>query len=69
MPLEVRNFGTVDEDVLSGLRGSVVLLDLDLDDVRRVLDDFRDVGTVAGTDFTKDTLVNPDDTTDEPVTL
>lgn len=69
MPLEVRNFGAVDEDVLSGLRGCVILLDLDLDDVRRVLDDFGDVGTVARTDFTKDTLVDPDDTSDEPVTL
>ncbi len=40
VPLEVRYVGTVDEDVLSCSGLCVVLLDLNLDDFRRVLNDF-----------------------------
>ena len=69
MPLEVRDLRDVDEDVLSGTSLGLLLLDLDLDDVRRVLDDLGDVGTVAGADLTKDTLRDPNDTANKPVAL
>lgn len=69
MPLEVRDLGAVDEDVLSSPSGGLLLLDLDLHDARRVLYDLGDVGDVARADFTENTLVDPDDTPDDPVTL
>ena len=69
MPLEVGDFGAAQEDVLASLGGGLLLLDLNLHDHRWVLDDLRNVGTVARADFTEDTLVDPDDTADEPVAL
>ena len=69
MPLEVGDFGAAQEDVLASLGRGPLLLDLNLHDHRWVLNDLGDVGTVAGAHFTEDTLVDPDDTTDEPVAL
>ena len=69
MPLEVGDLRAAQEDVLAGLGGRLLLLDLELHDVRRVLDDLGDVGAVAGADLTKDTLVNPDNTADKPIPL
>ena len=69
MPLEVGDFGTAQEDVLASLGAGLLLLDLNLHDHRGVLDDLGDVGAVAGADFTEDTLVDPDNTADEPVAL
>ena len=69
MPLEVRDLGAAQENVLAGASDRLLLLDLNLHDVRRVLDDLGDVGAVAGAHFTEDTLVDPDNTTDEPVAL
>ena len=69
MPLEVRDFGAAQEDVLASLGGGLLLLDLELHDHRWVLNDFGNVGTVARADLTKDTLVDPDNTADKPVAL
>ena len=69
MPLEVRDLRAAQEDVLASLSRRLLLLDLDLHDVRRVLDDLGDVGTVARADLAQDTLRDPDDTADEPVAL
>ena len=69
MPLEVRNLRAAEEDVLASLSRRLLLLDLDLHDVRRVLNDLGDVSAVARAHFTEDTLVDPDDTTDKPVAL
>ena len=69
MPLEVGDLGAAQEDVLASLSGRLLLLDLDLHDLRRVLDDLGDVGAVARADFAQNTLGDPDDTTDEPVAL
>ena len=69
MPLEVGDLRAAQEDVLASLSRRLLLLDLDLHDVRRVLDDLGDIRAVARADLTKDTLVNPDHPTDEPVTL
>ena len=69
MPLEVGDFGAAQEDVLASLGRSPLLLDLKLNDHRWVLNDLGDVGAVTGADFTEDTLVDPDNTADEPVAL
>lgn len=69
MPLEVGNLRAGQEDVLTGPGGGLLLLDLEFHDLGRVLDDLGDVGPVAGSDFTKDTLINPDNTTNKPVAL
>ena len=69
MPLEVRDLGAREEDVLAGLGSRLLFLDLELEDIRRVLDDLVDVGPVTRADFAKDTLEDPDDTADEPVAL
>jgi hypothetical protein len=69
VPLEVRDLRTADEDVLSCTGFSLFLLDLKLHDVRRVLNDFGNIGVVAGADFTEDTLKDPNDTTDKPIFL
>lgn len=69
MPLEVGNFRAAQEDVLAGTRGRLLLLDLNLHDVRGVLDNLGNVGAVARADLTKDTLVDPDNTANEPVAL
>ena len=47
----------------------MVFLDLNFDDVGRVLDDFGDVGPVAGADFAEDAFRDPDDASNEPVFL
>jgi hypothetical protein len=69
VPLEVRDLRHVDEDVLASPRRRLLLLDLDLDDVGRVLDDFGDVGAVAGANLAQNTFTDPDDTADNPVAL
>ena len=69
MPLEVGDLRAAQEDVLAGTGGRLLLLNLDLHDVRRVLDDLRDVRAVAGANLAENTLVDPDNTTDKPVTL
>ena len=69
MPLEVRDLRAADENVLASAGSRLLLLDLELHDVRRVLDDLGNVGAVAGADLTENTLVDPNHTADEPVTL
>ena len=39
MPLEIGNLGAVEENVLAGTSDSLLLFDLELDDIGRVLDD------------------------------
>lgn len=56
MILPQRHLGAAKEDVLSGSRLRVFLLDLDLADVARMLDDLRDVGLVASSQLTSDPL-------------
>jgi len=67
MPLEVADVGAVNENVLAGSSSCLVLLDLDLYDFTRVLNDLANESAVAAADFTEDTFVEEDDTTDEPV--
>lgn len=69
MPLEVRDFRARQKDVLSGTSSCLFLLDLELHNHGGVLDNFRDVCAVARADFTENTLPDPDNSTDEPVTL
>lgn len=69
MPLEVGDLGAGKEDVLTSASRGLFLLDLEFHDIRRVLDDLGDVGNMAGADFAENTLANPNDTTNEPVTL
>lgn len=69
MPLEVRNLGAGQEDILTSTGSSLLLLDLELHDVRGVLDDLVDVSPVSGTNLTQDTFEDPDDTANKPVTL
>ena len=69
MPLEVRDLGAAQEDVLAGTSGRLLLLDLNLHDVRWVLDDLGDVGAVPRADLAQDAFVDPDDAADEPVAL
>lgn len=69
VPLEVRDLRAGEEDVLSGPRCRLLLLDLELHDVRRVLDDFGYVGPVAGAHFTEDTLEGEDHSASKPVAL
>ena len=69
MPLEVRDFRAREEDVLTGPDGGLFLLDLKFHDLGRVLDDLRDVSPMAGSNFAKDPLRDPNHTTDEPIAL
>ena len=69
MPLEVRDFRATDEDILAGTGDSLLLFNLELDDIGRVLNDLGDVGAVAGANLTKDTLECEDQATDKPVAL
>ena len=69
MPLEVGDLGAAKEDVLAGASSRFLLLDLELHDVGRVLDNLGDVGAVARADLTKDTLEREDETADKPVAL
>ena len=69
MPLKVGDLRAAKEDVLAGASSRLLLLDLELHDVGRVLDNLGDVGAVAGANLTKDTLECEDQATDKPVTL
>ena len=69
VPLEVRDLRAAQENVLASASGRLLLLDLDFHDFRRMLNDLRDVCPVTRADFTKNTLVDPDNSTDEPVAL
>lgn len=69
MPLEVRDLRATQEDVLSSTCCGLLLLNLDFHDLGRMLNDLRDVSPVTRADFTKDTLVDPDNSSDKPVTL
>ena len=69
VPLKVRDLGHVDEDVLARACRRFFLLDLNLDNIGRVLNDLVDVSPVTGANLTENTLVDPDNTTDKPVTL
>ena len=69
MPLEVRDFGAREENILPCACRGLIFLNLQLHDVRRVLNDFVDVGPVPRAHFAEDTLEDPDDAADEPVTL
>ena len=69
VPLEVGNLGAAEEDVLTGTSSRLFLLDLQLHDIGRVLNDLVDVSPVTRANLTENTLVDPDNTTDKPVTL
>ena len=69
VPVEVRDLRAAQENVLASASGRLLLLDLDFHDFRRMLNDLRNVCPVTRADFTKDTLVDPDDTADKPVAL
>ena len=69
MPLEVRHLGAGKENILSSLSLGPLLVDLNLHDVRRVLDDLGNISPVARPDLTQDTLGDPDDTANQPITL
>ena len=69
VPLEVRDLRAAQENVLASASGRLLLLDLDFHDFRRMLNDLRNVCPVTRADFTKNTLVDPDNSTDEPVAL
>ena len=67
MPLEVGDLRAGDEDVLAGTGRRLLLLDLELHHHRRVLDNLVNVRPVTRADFPKDTLEDPNDTAEEPV--
>lgn len=69
VPLEVGHLGAGEEDVLAGARRRLFLLDLELHDLGRMLDDFGDVRAVPRANLTEDALPDPDDTADKPVAL
>ena len=69
VPLEVGHFGTADEDILACTSRRLLLLDLNLHDIGRVLNDLVDDGEVPGADLTEDTLEDPDNAANKPVTL
>jgi hypothetical protein len=69
MPLEVRYLGAVDEDVLPCPRGGFLLLDLQLHDIGRMLDDLGDVGDMTRAHLAQDALNNPDNASNYPVAL
>ena len=69
MPLEVGDLRAGKEDVLSGASSCLLLLDLQFHHIRGVLNNLVNVGPVTRADFPKDTLEDPNDTADEPVTL
>ena len=69
MPLKVGYLRAGQEDVLTGPGGRLLLLDLKFHDLGRMLNDLGDVRPVTGSNFTKNTLIDPDDTTNKPVAL
>jgi hypothetical protein len=69
VPLEVRNLGARKEDVLTSPGCSLLLLDLNLHNVGRVLDNLRDVCIMTRANFAEDTLRNPNNTANKPIAL
>jgi hypothetical protein len=69
MPLKVGNFWAADEDVLTSPSGCLLLLDLEFDNFGWVLDNLGDESPMARTNFAKNAFEDPDDATDQPVTL
>ena len=69
MPLEVGNLGAAEENILTSPSRAFVFLDLNFHDLRRVLYDLPHGCPVTRTNFAQDTFVDPDNTTDQPVTL
>lgn len=69
VPLEVRNLGARKEDILASSGCSLLLLDLNLHDVGRVLDNLGDVCIMARANFAEDTFRNPNNTSNEPIAL
>jgi hypothetical protein len=69
VPLEVRNLGARDEDVLTSSDGGLLLLNLELHDLGRVLNDFGNVSPMTRSDFTQDPFGDPNQSTDEPIAL
>jgi hypothetical protein len=65
--LPVAQARTAEHDVLSRLQlAALFLLDLDLDDARRVEDDLVDPGAVTASNLAENAFGNEDDTADEP---
>lgn len=69
VPLEVRDFGAGDEDVLASASFCLLLFDLELHHIRGVLDNFRNEGIVTRANLTQYALEDPYNTTDEPIFL
>lgn len=67
MPLEVRHFRAAQENVLAGTGGNLFLLDLNLHNFGRVLDNLGDECLMARADFTEDAFVDPENSSCEPV--
>ena len=60
------DFGAAQEDVLTGARVRVLLLDLDLDDVRGVLDNLADEGLVLSAHLTPPAFAEVEDSAKHP---
>lgn len=69
MPLEVGHLRAAKEDILSSLGLGPLLVNLNLHDIGRVLDDLGNIGPMTRPHFTQNTLRYPDDTTNKPVAL
>jgi hypothetical protein len=69
VPLEVRNLGARKEDVLTSPGCGLLLLDLNLHNVGRMLDNLGDVCIMTRANFAEDTLRDPNDTSNEPIAL
>lgn len=69
MPLPVGHFWAREEDVLTSAGGGAFLLDLELHNLRRVLDNLGDAGPVTRANFTKDTFEDEDKSARQPVAL
>ena len=69
MPLEIRDFRTRKEDILTGSSSRLFFLDLQFHDIRGMLDHFGDVSDMTGPNFAKDTFNDPDNSSYEPVSL
>jgi hypothetical protein len=67
--LEVRYLRARQEDVLAGLCSRLLLLDLQLHHLGGMLDNLGNVGPVTRADFAEDTLVDPNDTPNQPIAL
>ena len=69
VPLEVRDFGAAEENVLTRLGDGPLFLDLELEDIGWVLNDLGDVGPVTGADLSENTFDYPNKTANEPIAL